>query len=80
MYSFQIHPDKWVNTEDAELEQNKPYWFKRSDGLILMGAPFTNGYASGIADVYVSNEGLQIKTDTFHILLKNSQVQEVQEL
>ena len=78
MYKFLIDPEKWVNVGELELEQNKPYWFKKSNGQIVMGAPYSNGYSSGIADVYLSNEGLQIKTNTFHIL-RGSQVQEVLE-
>ncbi len=78
MYNLSINPEKWVNIGDLELETNKPYWFKKQDGKIVMGAPYSNGYSSGIADVYLSNEGLQIKTNTFHIL-RGSQVQEVLE-
>jgi len=78
MYNLSINPEKWVNIGDLELETNKPYWFKKTDGKIVMGAPHSNGYSSGIADVYLSNEGLQIKTNTFHIL-RGSQVQEVLE-
>jgi len=78
MYNLSINPEKWVNIDDLELEMNKPYWFKKKDGKIVMGAPYTNGYTSGIADVYLSEEGLKIKTNTFHIL-RDSQVQEVSE-
>lgn len=73
-----IDPDKWVTTESLELEMNKPYWFKKENGKIVMGAPYSNGYSSGIAEVFISKNGLNIRTNTFHIL-KNSQVQEVSE-
>jgi len=76
MYKFNINPDKWVDLGKSELEQNKPYWFKKKDGKIVMGSPFSNGYSSGIADVYLDENGLQIKANTFHIL-RGSQVQEV---
>ena len=78
MYNFSINPEKWVDLGDLELETNKPYWFKKKDGKIVMGAPYTNGYSSGIADVYLAEDGLKIKTNTFHIL-RGSQVQEVSE-
>lgn len=78
MYNFSINPNKWVNIGDLELEMNKPYWFKKSDGSIVMGAPYSNGYSSGIADVYLSSDGLKIKTNTFH-LLRGGQVQELSE-
>jgi hypothetical protein len=80
MNSFQIDPDKWVNINDVKLEEDKLYWFKKSNGKIVMGTPFTSDYGSGIANVYLSNVfTLLIDTTTFHIL-KNSQVQEVQML
>ena len=78
MYNLSINPEKWVNIGELELEQNKPYWFKKQDGKIVMGAPYSDVYCSGIADVYLSSEGLQIKTNTFHIL-RGSQVQKVLE-
>ena len=78
MYNLSINPEKWVDLGEIELETNKPYWFKKQDGKIVMGTPYTNGYNSGIADIYLSSEGLQIKTNTFHIL-RGSQVQEVLE-
>jgi hypothetical protein len=37
MYRFLIDPEKWVNVGEFELEQNKPYWFKKSNGQIVMG-------------------------------------------
>jgi hypothetical protein len=78
MYNLSINPEKWVNIGELELEQNKPYWFKKQDGKIVMGAPYTNGYSSGIADVYLAEDGLKIKTNTF-LILRGSQVQEVLE-
>jgi hypothetical protein len=78
MYNLSINPKKWVDLGELELENNKPYWFKKLDDKIVMGAPYSNGYSTGIADVYLSSEGLQIKTNTFHIL-RGSQVQEVLE-
>lgn len=76
MYNLSIDPEKWVDLGELELETNKPYWFKRQDGKIVMGAPYTNGYSSGIADVYLAEDGLKIKTNTF-LILRGSQVQEV---
>lgn len=76
MYNLSIDPEKWVDLGELKLENNKPYWFKKTDGKIVMGASYSNGYASGIADVYLSEDGLKIKTNTFHIL-RGSQVQEV---
>jgi hypothetical protein len=55
---------------------NKPFWFKKTDGKIVMGAPYSNGYSSGIAEVYLAEEGLKIKTNAF-LILRDSQVQEV---
>lgn len=78
MYNLSINPEKWVNIGDLELEMEKPYWFKKQDGKIVMGAPYTNGYSSGIADVYLAQDGLKIKTNTF-LILRGSQVQEVLE-
>ena len=78
MYNLSINPEKWVNIGELELEQNKPYWFKKQDGKIVMGTPYTNGYSSGIADVYLAEDGLKIKTNTF-LILRGSQVQEVLE-
>ena len=78
MYNLSINPEKWVDLEELELETNKPYWFKKQDGKIVMGAPYTNGYSSGIADVYLAEDGLKIKTNTF-LILRGSQVQEVLE-
>jgi len=60
MYNLSINPEKWVDLGELELETNKPYWFKKQDGKIVMGAPYTNGYSSGIADVYLSEDGLKI--------------------
>jgi hypothetical protein len=65
---FLIDPNKWVKVGQLELEQNKPYWFKKTNGQIIMGAPFTDGYSSGIADVYLEDGCLKIKVDTFHIV------------
>lgn len=76
MYNLSIDPEKWVDLGELELENNKPYWFKKTDGKIVMGTPYSNGYSSGIADVYLSEDGLKIKSNTFHIL-RGSQVQEV---
>lgn len=76
MYNLSIDPEKWVDLGELELETNKPYWFKRQDGKIVMGAPYTNGYSSGIADVYLAEDGLKLKTNTF-LILRGSQVQEV---
>ena len=78
MYNLSINPEKWVDLEELELETNKPYWFKKQDGKIVMGAPYTNGYSSGIAEVYLAEDGLKIKTNTF-LILRGSQVQEVLE-
>ena len=78
MYNLSINPEKWVDLGELELETNKPYWFKKQDGKIVMGAPYTNGYSSGIADVYLAEDGLKIKTNTF-LILRGSQVQEVLE-
>lgn len=76
MYNLSIDPEKWVDLGELELETNKPYWFKKQDGKIVMGAPYTNGYSSGIADVYLAEDGLKLKTNTF-LILRGSQVQEV---
>jgi len=76
MYNLSIDPNKWSNIGDLELENNKPYWFKKLDGKIVIGAPYSNGYSSGVAEVYLSEDGLKIKTNTF-LILRDSQVQEV---
>jgi hypothetical protein len=76
MYDITIDPNKWVNIDDLELEMKKPYWFKKENGKIVMGMPYSNGYTSGIAEVFISKNGLSARTNTFHIL-KNSQAQEV---
>ena len=68
MYSFLIDPEKWVNVGGIKLEQEKPYWFKKANGQIVMGAPFSNNYSSGIADCYLEGGCLRIKTNTFHIV------------
>ena len=76
MYKFLIDPEKWVNVGELQLENNKPYWFKKTNGQIVMGTLFSNGHSSGIADVYTEDGCLRIKGDTFH-LVKGGQVQEV---
>lgn len=76
MYKFDINPNKWVDLGDLQLEQNKPYWFKKKDGQIVMGSPSSNGHSSGVADVYLDANGLRIKGNSFHIL-RGCQVQEV---
>ena len=76
MYKLSIDPEKWVDFGKLELEQNKPYWFKKASGKIVMGAPFSNGYSSGIADVCIDDGRLIIKSNTFH-LVKGGQVQPV---
>jgi hypothetical protein len=78
MYDLSINPEKWVELGELELETNKPYWFKKPDGKIVMGAPYSNGYSSGIAEVYLSEDGLKIKTNTF-LILRDSLIQEVLE-
>ncbi len=79
MYDLSINPEKWVSISDFEIKPNKPYWFKKKNGKIVIGAFYSNGYSSGIAEVYLSDKGLKIKTNTFHIL-KDSEVQEVLEI
>lgn len=76
MYSFLIDPEKWVNVGEMELEEKRPYWFKKTNGHIVMGTPFSNGYSSGIADCYSEDGCLRIKTNTFH-MVKGGQVQPV---
>jgi hypothetical protein len=78
MYNLSINPEKWVKMSDLELQMNKPFWFKKPDGKIVMGAPYSNGYSSGIAEVYLAEDGLKIKTNTF-LILRDSLIQEVLE-
>ena len=78
MYDLTIDPDKWVNIENLKLEINKPYWFKKENGKIVMGVHYASKYLSGIAEAFITEKGFSIRTNTFHIL-KNSQVQEVSE-
>jgi hypothetical protein len=76
MLKLVIDPNKWVKLSDAKLEQNQAYWFKKTDGVIVMGAPYSTGYASGIAVCAMDDTGLHILTNTFYIL-KNALVQPV---
>lgn len=76
MYSFLIDPDKWVNVGELKLEEERPYWFKKRNGHIVMETPFSNGYSSGIADYYFEDGYFRIKTNTFH-MVKGGQVQPV---
>lgn len=78
MYSFLINPEKWVKVGELKLEANRPYWFKKSNGHIVMGTPFSNGSSAGIADCYAEDGCLRIKTNTFHIV-RNGFVQPVLE-
>ena len=78
MYDLSIDPDKWVDLGELKLEINKPYWFKKENGIIVMGVPYASKYLSGVAEAFITEKGFSIRTNTFHIL-KNSQVQEVSE-
>lgn len=78
MYSFLIDPNKWVKVGELNLEPKRPYWFKKTNGQIVMGTPFSNGHSAGIADCYAEDGCLRIKGDTFH-LVKNGHVQPVLE-
>lgn len=68
MYNFLIDPNKWVKVGDLELELNTPYWFKKTDGQIVMGTPHRSNGSSGIADVYAEDGCLRIKQNVFHIV------------
>lgn len=76
MYRFLIDPDKWVNVGELELKEHNLYWFKKSNGQIVMGTPYSDESCKGIVDVCVDGIGLRIKTNHFHIV-KGGQVQEV---
>jgi hypothetical protein len=68
MYSFLIDPNKWVKVGKLELEEKRPYWFKKTNGQIVLGTPFSNGASSGIANCYLNDGSLVIEGNTFHIV------------
>lgn len=74
MYNFLIDPNKWVNVGEIELELNSPYWFKKTNGQIVLGVPFSNGASMGIADCCLDAGILNIIPNVFHIV-KGGQVQ-----
>lgn len=78
MYSFLIDPNKWVKVGELHLEPNVPYWFKKTNGQIVMGTPFSDGYSAGIANCYAEDGMLRIESDSFHVV-RNGYVQPVLE-
>ncbi len=76
MYNFLIDPNKWEKVGTVQLEQMKPYWFKKTNGQIVMATPYSNGYSSGIAECYSEDGCLRINGSKFHIV-KGGMVQPV---
>ena len=66
--NFEISAAKWKPMSEGNLEPERPYWFKKSNGDIVMATYISNAGMTGWAVTYFDRDKFVCETNTFHIL------------
>ena len=70
MINVAIKEQDWKSFDEVETKPDTPYWFKLTNGNVVLAIYYSNGYCSGWAEAFFDKVSCELKhkTNTFYIL------------
>lgn len=69
MINVQIEESEWKEFNEVEVQPETPYWFKQTNGNVVLAVFLTTQYSSGWAKCRITDEGiLEAKGNEFYML------------
>lgn len=75
MLNVQIKESNWKEFNEVEALPETPYWFKQTNGNVVLAVHLTTKYSSGWAKCNVNNEGVIVASGNEFYTLKGAKLQ-----
>lgn len=70
MINVAIKEQDWKSFDEVETKPDTPYWFKLTNGNVVLAIWYSDKYSSGWAEAFFDKKTFELKykTNTFYIL------------